>query len=910
MPQEIALTVNGQVHRLDLEPDTPLLYVLRNDLGLKAAKYGCGTGQCGACTVLVDGQPRPSCRLPVASVQGHEVTTLEGLSADGVLDPVQQAFIDEGAVQCGFCTPGMIVAARGLLNRHPRPTDDQIGTALNQNLCRCGAYDRVRRAVRRAAGLPVEGDMFELRSEALAGAHAGGPLPAPLLHTPDLDAWVRINADETVTVFTGKVELGQDLRTSIAMIGADELDVALERVRVVMADTGQSPNEGYTGSSMSLETSGNALRYAAAEARHIMLLEAHEELEAPLERLTVSDGTIVDPVTGRSTTYWALYGGRRFGCPVTGSIQPKTAAAYQVVGHPQPRIDLEAKVLGRGLFVHDMELPGMLHGRIVRPPGYAARLLSVDQATAGGMPGVIRVVRDGSFLGVVAEREEQAIAAAEALHASATWQNDTDLPPQQTLIEHMLSQPQQAYLLVDGTPTPGPVPPVVAPPEAAQTLSATYFRPYHSHASLGPSAAVALLEEGKLTVWTHSQGVYPVRAALAHALDMPLEDVRCLYVDGAGSFGHNGADDAALDAALLALAVPGRPVSLKWSRADENAWEPYGPATVIQLQGSLDADGRVIDWNHDVWGYTHVLRPHPGGPINPLLAAWHLAEPFTAPQAHPILSAQVGIHRNAPPLYAFCEQVADRPRVVKHFLPDSPLRVSALRGLGSFANVFAMESFVDEMAQAAGEDPVAFRLRYMREERARAVIEAAAAKAGWQPATRPRGTGSGRGFAFAQYKNRQVYMAAVVDLAVDRASGQVRLERAVIAADAGQIVNPEGLSSQVEGAFTQSASWTLKEEVTFDRRGVTSLNWKSYPILRFREAPEIEVVLLNRPGSPWLGVGEGAMGPAPAAIANAIYDAVGVRIRRIPFTPERVKAALVEMTRTGRLRKDGQSYAP
>jgi nicotinate dehydrogenase subunit B len=623
-----------------------------------------------------------------------------------------------------------------------------------------------------------------------------------------------------------------------------------------------------------------------------MLSEAHEELEAPLERLTVTDGVITDPVSGRSVSYWALYGGRRFGGPVTGAIRPKGATAYKVVGHPQPRIDLAAKVLGQGVFVHDMELPGMVHGRIVRPPSYDARLLSVDQAAAEGRPGVLRVVRDGSFLGVIAEREEQAVAAAEALHASANWQNDTDLPPQETLIEHMLGQPQQAYLLVDGTPTPGPIPPIEAPPGAAQTLSATYFRPYHSHASLGPSAAVGLLDGDKLTVWTHSQGVYPVRAMLAHALDMSPEDIRCVHVDGAGSFGHNGADDAALDAALLALAVPGRPVSLKWSRADENTWEPYGPATVIQLQGSLDADGRVIDWNHDVWGYTHVLRPRPHGPMNPLLAAWHLAEPFEPPQARPILSAQVGIHRNALPLYTFCQDVPERPRIVKHFLPDSPLRVSALRGLGSYANVFALESFVDEIAQAAGEDPVAFRLRYMAEDRARAVIEAAADKANWQPAARPRGDGHGRGFAFAQYKNRQVYMAAVVDLSVDRASGQVYLERAVVAADAGQVVNPEGLSSQIEGAFTQSASWTLKEKVTFDRHGVTSTDWNRYPILRFRESPEMEVVLLNRPGSPFLGVGEGAMGPAPAAIANAIYDAVGARMRTIPFAPERIVAAL------------------
>jgi CO/xanthine dehydrogenase Mo-binding subunit len=891
MPQSIALTVNGRTHHLSVEPDTPLLYVLRNDLGLTAAKFGCGTGQCGACTVLVDGRPRPSCKLPVVSVQGSEIVTLEGLGSPETLDPVQQAFVDEGAVQCGFCTPGLILAARALLDQHPQPTDAQIRTALNRHLCRCGAYERVRRAVLRASGQELGADKpYEQRDEALPSVSAV-PLPSPLSRTPDLDAWIRFNADETITVFTGKVELGQDLRTSVAMIAADELDVSLDRLRVIMADTGQSPNEGYTGSSMSLETSGNAIRYAAAEARQILLHEAHEELEAPLARLTVSDGTITDPESGRSVTYWELHGGRRFDCPVTGVVPPKGAEGYTVVGRPQDRLDLVAKVTGEHRFVHDMELPGMLHARIVRPAGYKIRLLSVDEAQAAQIPGVVRVVRDGSFLGVVAEREETAIRAMEALHQTAVWENETDLPDQGALMEHMLSQPEEAYLLVDGKPTPGPIPPVQAPPDAAQTLSATYFRPYHAHASLGPSAAVAVYD-GTLTIWSHTQGAYPVQETVAHVLSMPLEDVRVVHVDGPGSFGHNGADDVALDAALLARAVPGRPVSLKWTRAQENAWEPYGAATVIQMQGSLDAAGTVIDWNHDVYGYTHVLRPRPEGDMVSFVAGWHLAKPFAQPKPRPILWPQVGIHRNALPLYTFCKGNPERPRVVKHFLPESPLRVSALRGLGSYANVFALESFVDEVAHGAGEDPVTFRLRYLEEPRARAVIEAAAERAGWQAAPRPRGTGWGRGFAFSQYKNRQVYMAAVVDVRVDRESGRIHVERAVVAADAGQVVNPEGLSSQIEGAFTQSTSWTLKEEVQFDRKGVTSTDWSRYPILGFREAPEIEVVLLNRPGAPYLGVGEGAMGPAPAAIANAVYDAVGVRLRTIPFTPERVLEAL------------------
>jgi CO/xanthine dehydrogenase Mo-binding subunit len=507
------------------------------------------------------------------------------------------------------------------------------------------------------------------------------------------------------------------------------------------------------------------------------------------------------------------------------------------------------------------------------------------------MPGVIEIVRDGSFLAVIAEREEQAVRASEALQQASSWENATNLPDQEMLFEYLLGQPDQAYLVVDSRPTEGPVPAIETPPNAADTLRATYCRPYHSHASLGPSAALALLDNDKLTVWTHSQGVYPVRSGIALVLGMPEEDIRCIHVDGPGCYGHNGADDVALDAALLARAMPGRPVSVKWSRADENAWEPYGAATLIQMEASLDDAGEVIDWNHDVWGYTHVNRPRPTAKVSGLLAAWYLDQPFARSPERTSMGPEVGIHRNANPLYSF-----PRRRIVKHFVTDSPLRVSALRGLGSYANVFAIESFVDELAQRAGVDPVDFRLCYLEDERARAVVEAAAQRAGWQSRQRPRRDGQGRGFAFSQYKNRQCYVAVVVDLTADQKSGEIHLERAIIAADVGQIVNPAGLSNQLEGACLQSASWTLREEVSFDRHSVTSLNWRSYPILRSRDAPEIETVLLNRPGRPWLGVGEGAMGPTPAAIANAVYDAIGVRLRQIPFTPERVKAAAAGST--------------
>ena len=893
MSQQIDLNVNGKLHQLDVDPDTPLLYILRNDLGLSSAKFGCGLGQCGACRVLMDGSAVPACQMPVGRVQGREITTLEGLGTPEHLDPLQQAFVEENALQCGFCTSGMIITARSLLNRNPTPNDAEIKSAMAGNLCRCGTYDRILRAIKRAAGLPVspaphkQKDPAEVDSPTIASAI---DLPRPLIREPDVDAWVRINADGTITLFTGKVELGQDIRTSVAMIGADELDVSLARVRVVTADTEQTPNEGYTVSSMSLETTGNAIRYAAAEVRHLALEVAYEELEAPIERLTITDGVIKDPETGRSTTYWNLFAGRAFGSQITGRARPKAAAAYRIVGKPTARLDAEAKVTGAFRFVQDLALPKMVHGRVVRPPSHGAKLVSADLERVHKLPGVIKVVHDGSFLAVIAEREEQAVRAMAALRDAATWEHGEALPPSETLFEHILSRPSKAYLVVDGTPVTDPVPPITNPKGAAQTLSATYCRPFHMHASLGPSAAVAQMVDGRLTVWSHSQGPYPLRRELAVVLQLPEARIHVIHTPGPGCYGHNGADDAALDAALLALEVPGRPVSLKWMREDEHRWEPYGTATVLKLQASLDGDGRLLDWNHDVWAYAHSARSSGAVGSSSLLASWHLDEPLDPPQPRPSLGHQSGIHRNAEPLYTFPNK-----RVVKYFLPENLLRVSALRGLGYYANAFAIESFVDELAHAAEVDPVDFRLRYLRDERAKEVIRAAVAQAG--PC--PEAGAVGRGIAFAQYKNRQSYVAVVIDLTVDRSTGRIALQRAIVAADSGQIVNPDGLSNQLEGGVTQAASWTLKEQVTFGPEGITSTDWATYPILRFGEAPRIETILVNRPGMPFLGIGEGTHGPVPAAIGNAIFDAVGVRLRRIPFTPDRVRKALEASKTTG-----------
>jgi CO/xanthine dehydrogenase Mo-binding subunit len=640
---------------------------------------------------------------------------------------------------------------------------------------------------------------------------------------------------------------------------------------------------------MSLETSGEALRWAAAEARHFLLTVAFEELEAPLDRLEITDGTIRDPVSGRSTDYWQLFGGRSFGRQVTGSSYPKLPDQYSIMGGHNPRLDAAAKVCGQTTYVHDLELPDMVHGRVLRPPHPSARLVSFNEHMLDNMPGLLKIVRDGSFLAVICEQEHQAVIAQERLDLAAQWENQGLLPNQDQIYADLISQPSQSYLVKDGTPVEGNIPQVKIPPDAAQTLEATYFRPFQMHASIGPSAAVAHMADGSLALWVHSQGVFPIRGAIANVLGMEIEQIRVIHMEGAGCYGHNGSDDAALDAALLAQAYPGRPVSLKWTRADEHTWEPYGPAMVMQLQASLNSNGVVIDWNHDVWSYPHLGRARTGKKSSGLLAAWHLAEPFSKPVPQPVLARHVGSHRNADPLYIF-----PRKRIMKHFIPQSPLRTSALRGLGAYANVFAIESFMDELAHSAGIDSLEFRLNHLHSERARVVLLAAAQEAGWDNLKQSQEGGRGRGIAFAQYKNRQSYAAVAVELEVDRGSGQINLERVIIAADAGQIVSADGLSNQLEGSFNQAASWTLNEQVIFDQQGITSRDWDTYPILNFTQAPKIETVLINRPGMPFFGAGEAAQGPTPAAIANAIFDAIGIRLREIPFSTDHVRGALNE----------------
>jgi nicotinate dehydrogenase subunit B len=714
---------------------------------------------------------------------------------------------------------------------------------------------------------------FSLQNER-ASAQQQPHLPGSLDKNRMLDAWLRIDADGTATVFPGKVEFGQGITTALAQISAEELDLPLGRVHMIPADTARSPNEGVTSGSQSIEYGGTALRLACAEARAILIGLAGKRFGVAADTLSVTDGTIT-AADGRQVGYGELASEVDLHREASGKVAPKPPASHKIVGRSIPRFDIPNKVTGGAAYVQDMRLPGMVHGRVVRPPRYGSKLDSIDEAAVKALAGVIAVVRDGSFLGVIAEREEQAIKAQTALAKSAKWTLGPELPDPAKIYDILKSLPSVDRVVSEKQ----------APlPAQAKVIEATYHKPYMAHASIGPSCAVAEFKDGKMTVWNHSQGIFPLRGDLALGLKMQPQDVRCIHVEGSGCYGHNGADDVGFDAALLARALPGRPVRVQWMRGDEFGWEPFGPAMTMAAKAAL-SDGKIVDWNYEVWSNTHSTRPSvPGG--NNLLASWYLAEPQQPAPPRGIPQPSGGGDRNAVPLYDF-----PRQRVVNHLIQPMPIRVSSLRTLGAYSNVFAIESFMDELALEAGVDPVAFRLAHLSEPRGRAVIEKVANSANWKPGEKGDGR-RGRGIAFAKYKTLAVYVAVVAEVVVDPATGIVRVPRAYVVADAGQIINPNGLANQIEGGVIQSTSWTLHEQVRFNRDAITSRDWVSYPILTMPEVPQVTVDLIDRPTEKSLGAGEGALGPAAAAIANAFANATGRRIRELPMTADRVKAVL------------------
>jgi CO/xanthine dehydrogenase Mo-binding subunit len=708
-------------------------------------------------------------------------------------------------------------------------------------------------------------------------APATAPPPSPpgsLKTSPYLDSWIRIDADGSITVFTGKAELGQGFKTAFQQIAAEELDVPFSSLKVVTADTQLTANEGYTSGSHSMQDSGTAIQNAAAQARELLVAEAAKRLDLPAEDLRTEDGAVISP-NGRRLGYGELVAADILHVRAQARSKLKEPTAFKVMGRSEPRVDIPAKVTGGAAYVQDMRLPGMMHARVVRPPSYGAQLTDCDTSSVENLPGVVKVVRDGNFLAVVAKKEFQSVKAMNALAAAAKWKETARLPKQDDLAAVLTALPSQDSTIFERSD------PLVL---GRRTIEATYARPYQSHGSIGPSCAVAQFVDGAMTVWTHTQGVYPDRQGIAEMLRMPPASVRCIHVEGSGCYGHNGADDAAADAALIARALPGVPVRVQWMREQEHAWEPFGPAMVTKVKASLDDSGKIADWNFEVWSNTHSMRP---GGAGSMLAAQHMAQSFAEPAPKPIPLPEGGGDRNAIPIYAL-----PNAHVVHHFIPAMPLRISAMRSLGAYHNVFSIESFMDELAGLADVDPVEFRLKHLDDPRGRDVIEKAAQGFGWrkgQKAPRDRGFG----FAFARYKNLAAYCAIASEIEVNRETGRPRLVRAVAAADAGQVVNPDGLINQIEGAIVQSMSWTLYESVTFDDTRITSIDWQTYPILRFNAVPDsIQVHIIDRPGQPFLGSGETGQGPAAASIANAIANATGKRLRNLPLTRKRIKDAI------------------
>jgi CO/xanthine dehydrogenase Mo-binding subunit len=704
----------------------------------------------------------------------------------------------------------------------------------------------------------------------------GGPdspagLPASLAANPRLASWLSFGPAGAVTIRSGKVEYGQGIWTALAQIAAEELGVALARVTVAPVSTDDSPDEGVTSGSLSLTESGAALRQACAQARALVLAEAASTLGTSPADLAVADGQIL--AAGRPTglSYWSVGGPGLLDRDAGPPVPARPPAEWSVAGRSAPRRDLPRKVAGRPAFLHDRVLPGMLYGRVVRPPAVAAELAGLGDP---GLPPDVVTVRDGSVLGVVAAADAAAVRAAGLVARAARWRVTESLPDGADLQGFLLSAPAEEAVVASRHDAG-------AAASATLTRTACYTRPFLAHASVAPSCAIARWDGGAVTVWSHSQGIFALRGAIAAGLGLDTAQVAVHHVEGAGAYGHNGADDAALDAVLLARAVPGRPVRVQWSREDEMAWSPLGPAMLARLSGGLDARGRIVTWRQDVWSNGFIGRPGRGGHPR-LLALQHLAggRPMPpAPDGPP--TGAMGASRNAVPGY----DIPDL-EVVRHRLLTMPVRTSSLRSLGAFLNVFAIESFMDELAGCAGADPVEFRLAHLTDPRAARVIREVAEASGW--ASRPGAEGTGHGLGYARYKGLAGYCAAVAEV---EAVADVRVRRLWLAVDVGTVISPDGVANQVEGGAVQSTSWATRERVSFDRARITSVNWDTYPVLRFTEVPEVSVRIVPS-AEPSAGAGEVAQGPVAAAIGNAVAAATGVRVRDLPLTRDQVIRAI------------------
>ena len=710
------------------------------------------------------------------------------------------------------------------------------------------------------------------RRASAQGASAAAAAARPL-DPNEVDGLLAIHADGSVTLYTSKVDVGTGVRIAFAQMVAEELGISPSRITIVDGDTAICPDQGGTGGSTGLVRGGNDLRAAAATARRALLQLGATRLNRPAADLTIVDGDVRPRTGGAGIGIGALIGDRRFALKVDRNAPLTPPSQYAAIGKPMLRPDLPAKCTGRHTYVQDHTVPGMLHARVIRPPAIGATLMSVDESSLRGIPDV-RVVRVENFLAVVAKDEWAAVRAAAAL--KATWNQWEGLPGHQGLDRYSrsaaLASNQDVVTRGDAKTAAGP---------GTKTFSATYFWPFQSHASLGPSCAVAdVRADGSATIWCASQGTHGLRANLAKVFGLQQDKLRVVFVDGSGSYGTNGTDHVAADALLLSKTI-GQPVRVQWMRHDELGWDPKGPQQLLDLRAAVDDSGRIVSWETEMW----VPNAAPGA--RALLAA----EGAKIPQEHG--SGSGAITQNGDPPYG-----VENVKVVAHLIKDTPLQLSNLRAPGKIANVFAVEGFTDELAAAAGVDAIQFRLKRLSDPRGIDAITRTAAAFKWdtRPSPNPRARQGnlriGRGIAYMRYKQMENYVAMAMEVAVDQATGQIQVRRVTCAHDCGLIINPDGLRNQVEGCIVQTLSRALHEEVTFDRSRVTSVDWGSYPILHFTEAPAVEVILIDRPNEPLVGAGEAATAPVAAALANAFFDATGVRLRTAPFTPARVKAAL------------------
>ena len=741
---------------------------------------------------------------------------------------------------------------------------------------------------------------------------AQGPFDTRASHVDPskLDSWIAIAADGRVTAYTGKCELGQGILTAQTQLVAEELCVAVERVRLVQCDTDVCPDQGTTSGSQSTPTNFNErnLAQAAATAREALISLASTRLGLPAAQLITADGVVRSSTdAAKRVSYGDLVGGRLLNLQVNLRAPRKPPAEWAVLGKSTARVDMTAMATGQFEFVQNVRVPGMLHGAVVRPPATRATLVSVDERSVADLPGVVKVVVKKNFVGVVAEKPWQAMQAASRL--KATWKDADALPDHRTFHQYMRRQPSSDTYIVKA----GDVDSALADADAGgRLLRATYLHPYQMHGSMGTSCAVADVKPEKVTVWSPTQSAYPTRSGVAMILGVPVEKVRVVYTRGSGCYGINGADTVSYDAAVLSQAV-GRPVRVQLSRRDEMAWENYGLACVIDQRIALDADGSgsIKAWDYESWFPSRGGRPgydRPGNVVTGMLLGFEPApfRPRTA--AEPSGGFRNG--SNAAPSYirgyvgsrAGGPGVVVNERVLTHTI-ESPFFTGPLRSPARLQNTFAHECFLDEVAAHVGADPVAYRLRHISDTRLKEVVSAAAKSAGWDARPSPRknnsrtGLATGRGISCVVYEGDNGYVAMVAEVEVDQDSGRISAKRFVVAQDCGPISNPDGMKNQIEGGALQGLSRALGEEVTWDQTRVTSVDWRTYRSLPLGFAvPVVESVLINRPGVEASGAGETAITIVAAAVGNAVFDATGARLREVPFSPERVKAALAQRT--------------